>query len=172
MDLGSSVIRSPPIPACTTRLGFIPSRSTNGKCDVYRLYNTDFHRSLRSLLDFACLVATVICATDTSNISNLPSQSLRADWMASHVGSIPCGHGGIYLTYSFHRWIIKSGGLSDPSPPPPSLLVISCRDSLAYHTSPASWRKTVALRKVIKNKAWSGQLHKKNKPPYAVASLE
>lgn len=124
MDLESRAIRSPPIPACTTRFGFIPSRSTKGKCDVYRLYNTDFHRSLRSLLDFACLVATVICATDTSNISNLPSQSLRADWMASHVGSIPCGHGGIYLTYSFHRWIIKSGGLSNPSPPLPTCHIL------------------------------------------------
>lgn len=156
IDLESNVIRSP-IPACMTPVdgfGFIPPLSAKGKCDVYRLYNTDSHRSSRSLLGFRCPVATVICATDTSRSLRT---CLPGNWSpaggAPTWGSVPCGHSGIIPSLSVWVWRTLW---------PLSPLTVCRISSQSTCPSHQPRRLTQNCRKVIKNETWSGRMHKEN----------
>lgn len=71
--------------------------------------------------------------------------------MCSHVGSVPCGHSGIYLTY---RIIVEPSNPKDSlTPLTPPYLSYPVPIHLPIIPAPTSSRKTVALRKVVKNRA-------------------
>ena len=139
------------------RFGFIHPLSAKREMWCVRIVQHRLSPFVEISLGFGCPVATVICATDTSRslLTCLPGNKSPAG--GAHTWDlVPCGHSGIIP--SLRLWAWRTLWPLCPLFPPHCFYLVTIY--LPITPAPPAQQN---CRKVIKNKTWSGQMHKKNK---------